>query len=571
MNLTPKPRPAIGEVVRLTEDRVVLELDPRFAGHVAAHASGVSTVATPGTLIGFQNSAGMSIAIIVELRFGEDRSEHQLAEPFQELILQPVGVLTKSDGHLTFNRQGSALPTIGSSAYVLSTEELTVILSCVDTSGTILLGDSWQEHGVVVNAALNDLLGRHVAVVGGTGEGKTTFVSRVLQELCRDFPKGRVVIFDVNGEYSDALANSDGVRVSTLGSDIRIPYYALNRTGLISALLPSEKSQMPALRFAIEALPYVEFNGKLANPTGAPERALADDCRLDGAKEAMGGLRDLRDGQVPKAASWPHMRALGCLVAEWGSLQLDGRGNVQRSAFQFGSVQPLVNRIRGLCEDPQFNAIVDVNGGHPTENSKDGLDLDLETRRVIDDIFGPQQQSDDWSVHVVDLHRLPQDLMPTILGSLLDLFSAELFQRGPGVSHPTLLVLEEAHHYLRLPSAEAASISAPPYERLAKEGRKFNLSLLVSTQRPYELSQTVLSQCGTWVVFRLTNELDQRAVKNLGDWLGDSFRSVSSLPRGEAFVIGAAVDFPTRIMIRAAQPPPRSSDANFEHDWSRPK
>ena len=98
------------------------------------------------------------------------------------------------------------------------------------------------------------------------------------------------------------------------------------------------------------------------------------------------------------------------------------------------------------------------------------------------------------------------DLAPHVLGSLLELFAEQLFERGPGRTHPTLLVLEEAHHYLRqIPGDAETGMHSLAYERLAREGRKFQLALLISTQRPSEVSPTVLAQCGSWAVFRLTN------------------------------------------------------------------
>lgn len=291
-----------------------------------------------------------------------------------------------------------------------------------------------------------------------------------------------------------------------------------------------------------------------------------DDCREDGAKDGLSALERLRNESVPAATQWPHMRALGCLIAEWGCLSKNGKGAAERNAWRYGNVQPLVNRIRGLCEDPQFRDVVDIEGGPPTGDA--GLNIDLETRTIIERVFGPPTATASWRAHVVDLHRLPQDLMPVVLGSLLDLFAAELFSRGPGRSHPTLLVLEEAHHYLRQPTEPGALGMSLAYERLAKEGRKFNLSLLVSTQRPSELSHTVLSQCGTWCVFRLANGLDQAAAAEMGNWDRADARLARSLPRYEAIVIGAAVNVPAHIRVRPATPPPDSHDADFQEQWS---
>jgi DNA helicase HerA-like ATPase len=155
--------------------------------------------------------------------------------------------------------------------------------------------------------------------------------------------------------------------------------------------------------------------------------------------------------------------------------------------------------------------------------------------------------------------------MPHVLGSLLELFAFELFERGPGATYPTSLVLEEAHHYLRSPRDDDSTGSGLAYERLAKEGRKFGLSLWISTQRPSEVSPTVLAQCGTWVAFRLSGDADLKAVQSAAEWVDrHEVSQIPGLPRQHALVFGSAVIVPTRVIAVDAFPIPKSSDPQFE-------
>jgi DNA helicase HerA-like ATPase len=157
--------------------------------------------------------------------------------------------------------------------------------------------------------------------------------------------------------------------------------------------------------------------------------------------------------------------------------------------------------------------------------------------------------------------------MPLVLGSLLELFAFELFSRGPGQTYPTALVLEEAHHYLRRPEKmgeEEAGTSGLAYERLAKEGRKFGVALWLSTQRPSEVSATVLAQCGTWIAFRLSGDADVKAVIAANEWADrHEVSQIPGLPRQEALVFGSAVAVPTRIRAATAFPLPASQDPQF--------
>jgi hypothetical protein len=417
-----------------------------------------------------------------------------------------------------------------------------------------------------------------VAVLGSTGQGKTHFVAALVQQLYRGQGAPRIVVFDINGEYAAAFDNGENgrVRITKVGGGrggqlnqgrIRIPYYALGRRGLFRLLLPSDRTQAPSLRFAIEHLSLVEADENGARLVGQGENVLFDDARQLGAQLAFDAMNAIRTERTPRAERWPHMRALSCLAAEWYALAPDNRGQPSRNAFNYGHVQSLINRIRGLIEDERFRDVVDVEGGRPLRQGV--LDLQAESSALVTEIFGGPADDGDWNVHVVDLSQLTQDLMPFVLGSLLELFAAELFRRGPGQTHPTLLVLEEAHHYMHHESADAEGVAGGlAYERLAKEGRKFGLALLVSTQRPSELSSTVLSQCGTWCVFRLTNEQDQKAVFTAAE-TGANYilRQMSGLGRGQAIIFGSALPMATLTQVIRADPEPRSSDADFVRRW----
>ena len=480
-----------------------------------------------------------------------------------------MGFLSRKDGQLSFSAQDWRLPVLGASAFPLSDAE---VLATFDAKpgarGRIELGRDSRTGLLPFAVPVDDLLARHMAVLGSTGQGKTHFVAALLQTLLKA-PHARAVVFDVNGEYERALRPL-GIRlkVTRLGSGgERLPYYALGRQGLSRMLLPSERTQMPALRFALENLKYIKANEAGACPADNDEAVLFDDCRPQNANLAELAMRRIRGGEVPPAHEWPHMRGLSCLAAEWYALRPDRGGNATRDAFHYSHIHALINRIRGLVEDERFREIVDVEGG-PAGSPE--FSMAEEGRGLVTRLFGGQAEGDTtWSVHVIDLSRLTQDLMPFVLGSLLELYAAELFRRGPGNTHPTLLVLEEAHHYLRqLPGDSETGQHALAYERLAKEGRKFGIAMLVSTQRPAEVSATVLAQCGTWIVFRLTNESDQRAVSAAAEAAASNItRQIAGLARGEAIVFGAAASVAARILVARPDPEPRSADPRFEIEW----
>ncbi len=280
-----------------------------------------------------------------------------------------------------------------------------------------------------------------------------------------------------------------------------------------------------------------------------------------GADQAANAIASIRDRSARIATSWPGMAALSALVAESYSLAQGNRG-WERNAFAYGNLAPLIARIRRLVEDERFQEVVAVNGGPPSQPGH--LSWGAESRALVESIFGSRDSA--WNVHIVNLRHIAQDLMPLVLGSLLELYASELFHRGQGASPETLLLLEEAHHYLRpVGSGEDARDHALAYERLAKEGRKFGLALWISTQRPSEVSPTVLSQCGTWACFRLTTEADLNAVANATEWAERrDIRRIAGLAKRNAVLFGSGVTMPTLLQSKTATPPPLSADPNFD-------
>jgi hypothetical protein len=574
-------RAPIGYVVEVDGPDIAINLNEDHRGQVAAHAQGISFIGQPNDFIAADGGSNIIVLRVISIAYAEPREAHRAgvgtsvvtSEPLRQIRGRAVGYLQRADGELKFIAQEWQLPALGAEAFPLTMDEQRAAISPESREPIrIRLGHDARQLIIPIEVPAKDLLPRHMAILGSTGQGKSSFLAALVQQLLAKLQRPRIVIFDVNGEYPSAFANLGPhiVRRTVLGPGpdaggvhhYRIPYYALGRHGLARLLMPSERAQMPALRFAVEHLKYLRTEGDGAGLANGPI-VFFDDCRPGPAAPAAEAIRHLRDGDAELANSWPHMRALACVIADWYSIQPNNRGGMERNSFNYGHVQSLINRIRSLIDDELFRRVVDVEGG-PGQGGE--LSLGRESRAAVDRLFGPAAWNDDgWRVHIVDLSQVAQDLMPFVLGSLLELFASELFRRGPGETHPTILGLEEAHHYLRpLGNEDESAVNALAYERLAKEGRKFNVSLAVSTQRPSEVSATVLAQCGTWVVFRLTNEQDQKAVA-AGVPSGSSYiiRQLSGLARGQAIVFGSGLPIPVLTAVIRAAPEPKSADAEF--------
>lgn len=574
-----RARQAVGYVVLIDGTEVTLNLLDVHRGHMAGHGQGVSVITEVGSLLGVETGGRLLVMKVMGLAFAEPKEAHRFGtgsdthqpEPLRNLSGVVVGQLRRKNDAIEFVADSLSTPSLGSEVFPLSQQELSAVLgSAAEHPAPIHLGDDLRGGGRLV-VGLESLVSRHVAVLGSSGQGKSCFTAAVLQQIMK-MPRARVVIFDVNGEYETALPPSYAgeVKITRLGGDdpgaFRIPYYALGRMGLQRLLLPSDKTQRPALNFALEHLNKVKWF-PIAQGVGLPADAvpsLFEDCRADRAAEANRIIAGLRANQILPTTIWPPMRALAPLIADSHAIAPD-RAGFKRDAFHYSNVAPLITRVQRQCDDPMFRDVVDINGG---PGSGDGaLDWRHEASALVDQLFGGAAV--DWKVHIVDLRRVSHDLTPFVLGSLLELYSYELFQRGQANKIETLLVLEEAHHYMRpIGGGEDATSNSLAYERLAKEGRKFGLALWLSTQRPSEISPTVLSQCNNWISFRLTSEKDLAAIQSASEWADRrEVRRIAGLARQTAMAFGGSLQMATLIKAATASPLPRSEDGKFNR-WA---
>jgi hypothetical protein len=574
-----RSRQPIGYVVQIDGLEITLNLLDMHRGQVASHQHGISQVTEVGSLLALDAGSRVLVMKVLSLSFAEPREAHKLgvgssthqSEPLRNLTGMVVGQLLRNKEKTEFISDSQCTPPLGAEAFPLTENELAASLGNVeDKDLPISLGEDLRGGGSL-RVAIKDLLSQHVAVLGSSGQGKSCFTAAVLQQMVR-LPGARIVIFDINGEYPDAFELPDlppeAVKRTTLGGSesdsFKLPYYALGRSGLHRLLIPSEKTQRPALSFALEHINKVRWFPQ-QNGAGLSDDACAflfDDCRQGGAREAENRIQIIRDGKASRVKQWPHMAALASLIAESHGIQA-GRNGLERSSFHYSNISPLVTRIRRFTEDPMFMDVVEVDGGRRIGSS---LSWTSESSHLVERIFGGQKV--DWRVHIINLRHVSHDLMPFILGSLLELYAAELFNRGQRRTPPTLLVLEEAHHYMRpIGVGEEASTNSLAYERLAKEGRKFGLALWLSTQRPSEISPTVLSQCNNWVTFRLTSEKDLNAVQTASEWADRrDIKRIAGLARQTAVVFGGSISMPTVLRAPTASPRPRSDDGAFA-EW----
>jgi len=578
-----------------------------------------------------------------------------LPYPLRRLSLNPLGMLRtgRDDRGYIFRRGTDALPSVGAPAVLPTDKQLRSIVEygerrrvCIGTSP--LAGDA----RVCVDP--DRLFGRHLAILGNTGSGKSCTVAGLIrwsieaaQKARSDCPNARFIILDPNGEYSRAFPKDDTTvqaRVFKVHPGegefpLKVPLWFWNSAEWCAFTQASARTQRPLLRRALrevkagrsgteepsEEEKKLHLRRRLSSMLIALRRdlrsnvvkteatrfgfqleAIVDDLELwipeysdiplpairDLAKSALDARRkngvDRRTGEpfvyfvaftereVQDIISQVEntLADLGGIIYQEGPdedvpLAFDGSNLAdhleilaeQENVSQY--LDFLVARIRTFLADPRMKAVV-----AETE--------DVTLEQWLTDYIGSNNAADG-CVSVIDLSLVPTEVVHVITAVIARMVFEALqrYVKLNGVALPTVLVMEEAHTFIKryredVENQDAATVCCQAFERIAREGRKFGLGLVLSSQRPSELSPAVLSQCNTFLLHRISNDRDQELVRRLvPDNLRGLLRELPSLPSQHAILLGWASELP--VLVRMNDLPetqrPRSEDPDFWDVW----
>ncbi len=396
---------------------------------------------------------------------------------------------------------------------------------------------------------------RHASILGSTGSGKSWCVSTIL-EKSHSREHANLIVFDMHGEYA-SLADPKG---------------KLNRSDLAPI----------ATQYRIAG------PGDLDSP---PENALFLPYWLLNRDEMLSMILDRSDQNAPNQASrfTRHVRQL-----KKDTLTKESKSEVEKT---FTVDSPIPYPIKKLLDKLKHDDTAKGTGakGQPVKGDWEGkltrfiarLESKLEDRRYGFMFMPPSKAQDyDWlagqvaalldcqknrhGIKIIDFSEVPSDVLPVVTGVLARLLYDIQFWMKPEERTPFVFVCDEAHLYLpvRQDSSTVEKQALATFERIAKEGRKYGVSLLVVSQRPSDVSRTILSQCNNFVILRLTNDQDQNVVRRLmPDSMAGVLDGLPMLDTGEALLLGDAVLLPTRVKLSLPSIEPLSQTRNFWQDW----
>ncbi len=392
----------------------------------------------------------------------------------------------------------------------------------------------------------NRFFQRHAALLGSTGSGKSWTVATML-ERAKDLPTSNIILFDLHGEYS----NLDYARhLKVAGPDdlnkedpslLFLPYWLLNAEEMQAMFIDrtefSAHNQVMAFQDAVTA-------------------AKKEQLRLENKLDVLNAFTI--DSPVPFS-----LDAVIDRISELNTEMTQGSRGIKQGNF-YGQFSRLLVRVQSKIKDKRYGFLFQAPQSLHSYNAFNNIAASLMRYR------GENNQ-----VKIIDFSEVPSDMLPVIVGLVARLVFQLQFWTAPKERQPIAFFCDEAHLYLpkKNDSNPIEKRALENFERIAKEGRKYGVGLVVISQRPADVSETILSQCNNFISLRLTNATDQAVVKKL---LPDSLESlVEVLPIldiGEAVIVGDAVLLPTRIKIAPPQEQncPKSGTLNFWNEWSAP-
>jgi hypothetical protein len=447
------------------------------------------------------------------------------------------------DQKYKFSRSLDHVPEIDSTCYVLKDahleEFMRVISECGDGEHSLELGSYKLNENARAYVDGNKLFQRHAALLGSTGSGKSWTVASIL-ERSSQLPSSNLVVFDLHGEYKE-LSYAKQLRVP--GPDevdvdddslLFLPYWLLNSEEIQSLFVDrsefSAHNQVVVVQDAIteQKKAFLKANGR----TDLLQSFTLDSPIPYSLNEVIGKLKYLNEEKV------------------------QGSRGPKNGPFN-GEFSRLLVRMASRLNDRRYGFLFNSPDKY---NQYDSLSMIAEKLMG----FGNQKQS----IKVIDFSEVPADILPVIIGLVARIIYQVQFWTAPNSRRPVAFVCDEAHLYL--PRKEGNPVerrAVEAFEKIAKEGRKYGVALMIVSQRPSDVSATILSQCNNIISLRLTNADDQATVRKL---LPESLESLlEALPImdvGEAMVVGDSVLLPSRIKIDPPAEKPLSATIDF---WSR--
>lgn len=479
-----------------------------------------------------------------------DNVEKGMSELTENTIkVNLVGTLKKKDGLTSnvFKRTLNTVPSLEAECFLLQGQELSEFMKAIssDSSNPLTIGKYTMSEESLANLDGNKFFQRHAVIVGGTGSGKSWTVANILEKAA-NLKSANVVVFDIHGEYTPLkdLPNSQLLKIAGPGDKpdnekiLFLPYWLMSYEEMTAMLLDRSDINAPN-----------------------QSRALFDLILMEKSKTVNAAKDVTTEANLTVESPVPYK--IQNVVSELKRLDMEmvPGAKTEKQGPMYGKLTRFIQRLESKITDKRLNFLF---------NEADSL---LEYNWIIKLMECLLGFGNNNGVKIIDFSEVPSDILPLITGLIARIIFTVQQWTDAEDRHPIAIFCDEAHLYLPvIASDNMDERGLRNFERIAKEGRKYGVSLVVISQRPADVSKTILSQCGNFIAMRLTNPEDQYVIRRLfPDNLGDFAEMLPILDVGEGLVVGDASLLPSRVIIDKPNIHPNSSTVDFWDKWNDDK
>jgi len=571
--VTNKPT-LLGHVGAVSGAAVNVLQSPTLASGIAIIGGKTYRIGQVGSFVRIPQGYHNLYGIVSEV--GANAVPRAIQEPQSQterwMTVQLVGEIVGT----AFDRGISQYPSVHDEVHLVTEEDLALIYGSAET-GQVNIGRLSNAEGIPVRIDLDKLITRHCAILGSTGSGKSTTVASLLRSIALGspsdnvggFPSSRILLLDIHGEYGHALKSvAEVFRVGSSDSEkpLHIPFWALDPNELLSFLM-GKLDDKPLSQILDRILEYKAKRAKAQPIAGIDLTSMTADSPVPFSLKQL--WFDLID---PEIKTWDDSARTVPALLQAGNAEtltlprykLHSTTNTAPYINNIGvlSIRRPLDQMRSRLLDRQYDFLLHPG---PWEPNLDGV-----TNKDLNDLL------ETWIGHskpitILDLSGIPSMVLVRLISAILRIIFEGLFwareKSEGGVSRPLLVVMEEAHRYL---SKDTDGPARTMVQRLVKEGRKFGMGAMIISQRPTEVDETILSQCGTFISLRLSNAGDRTKVQAaLPDSLAGIVDTLPVLRTGEAIIVGEAARLPIRcrITLPAEGNRPNSEDPEVAKRW----
>jgi len=562
----------LGRVISVNGSAVEIEISRDIPSAAPIINGRVYKLGQIATLVKIPVGSLSLYGIVSSVSNTPSRSEPPAYEPDYGSRYLEVQLIGEQMGGGRFDKGVGTFPTINDEAHIVVEEDLTKIYGGFE-EGLVEAGKHAASENLSVYLDLHHLVLRHSAVLGSTGSGKSNTAASLMKSILRNYPGSRIVLVDLHGEYGTAFKDTARVfRINGSTHPLFIPFWAMTFDELSFFLAGRPFGQeQPAdkqLREDVSTLKRANA-GNLKAGNVRPEFVTADSPIPFNIRQlwhdynrevyATHSIAD-RDKQTRETEELLSEGDPDNLIPAQFRPYAMGVAAPYQSKHQtmYAYEQKIGSRLRDTRFDFMFNP-----GDFRDASTKS--DMDQLLRDWIDH---------DKRITILDLSGVPFELVDVSVGLITRIVFDSMywgrFEPYTGRQRPILMVYEEAHSYLPKgdTTAHVYGYARRAVERVFKEGRKFGMGAMVITQRPSEISESILAQAGTFIAMRLTNSADKNTVQAAAPNNMTSLMDLlPSLRIGEAIIVGESIVIPSRVRIELVEPRPSSSDPKLLAGW----